>query len=274
MTVAHRGINRMVRTAMLAHPSHTDARRPICSCESSKVLRYGPARYVTGDSKILPEVAGHTKHICCGCRHCYATWLRGSVKETAEKYAGIYDDARLTEEGPRAAYEESLFRYVLKHLDAPRDATLLDFGCGPNRSPVLNLREEGIDARGCDILPVYDYDGEIFFQHTGDATPWLQKFDGIVSIDVIEHLADTIDSWTFFNRVLKPGGMMAHCFPSQLHYSFMHAYFQTPFRVCLFSRKSMQILLEKTGFILEDVEPFDADVPYVFRFRKVREIDG
>jgi SAM-dependent methyltransferase len=274
MTLAHRVINMSVRCGFAFCPTYTGVLCPVCCNSTAKRVRYGRSDYVTGESSSLSEVAGHTKHLCCKCGHCYATWLQGDLQDTADKYAGIYNNSQLLQEGPRAGYEESLFRYVLKHCGGSRDASLLDFGCGPNRTPVEALRREGVDAHGCDILPIYDYDGDVFFRHTGDATPWKHRFDGIVSIDVIEHLADTLESWVYLNRILKPNGIMAHCFPSQLHYSFIHAYFRTPFHVCLFSRKSLQRLLDQSGFVLESIEPFDADVPYVFRFRKVREVDA
>jgi hypothetical protein len=42
----------------------------------------------------------------------------------------------------------------------------------------------------------------------------------------------------------------------------------TPFHTCIFSWKSLQILTGKTGFRLEAIDSFNADVPFVFRFRK------
>jgi len=272
MTLASRALNMVVKATLSLRSDVTGITCPVCMHTTTKALRYGRFAHVTGESRCLPEVSSHRKYICVNCGHCFANWLDGDLANTADKYAGIYDGAQLLQEGPRARYEEGLFRYVLRRLGNPKKATLLDFGCGPNRSPVEKLRNEGFDARGCDILPIYSYDGDVFFQHTANASPWLGRFDGIVSIDVVEHLADTIGSWSYFNRILKPGGIMAHCFPSQIHYSFLHSYFRTPFHVCLFSRRSISLLLERTGFVLDDVEPFDADVPYVFCFRKTREI--
>lgn len=261
------------RLQILFGPVLNEETCPICGMSRTKAIEYGRDEYVTGSSLQIPEVQGHSKYLCLNCGHFFTNWLKRNIETTAKLYSGRYHGNELFIENFRAKFQKELLYYVLKRLNCPEKARLLDFGCGPNISPTYKLREEGYDVRCCDILPDYKYDGDIYFQHTNDSMKWRGHFDAIVSIDVIEHLGNTLETWLYFNQVLKINGIMAHCFPSRYHFGFNHYTFRTAFHTCLFSKNSLSLLLEKTGFVLEAVEPFDADIPYLFRFRKTQDVD-
>ncbi|MCK5014128.1 MAG: class I SAM-dependent methyltransferase [Candidatus Omnitrophica bacterium] len=243
----------------------------ICGRSVTRSITFGCAEYVNGLSVSLPEVQTHRKYLCSYCGHFFTPWLDIDLEQISTKYQDIYDSNQLFQENERASYQLDLIRYALKHLDGKENVAILDFGCGPNRSPTMTMREAGYDVRCCDILDRYVYDGDIFFRYDMADTRWFGSFDAIVSIDVIEHLGNTVSAWRSLSRLLKADGIMAHCFPTRLHYSLNNNYCATPFHTCIFSRKSLRMLAAKTGFKLEAIEPFQADVPFVFRFRKIRE---
>ena len=250
----------------------SEAKCPICDRSVNRSITFGHAEYVTGPSMSLPEVQSHRKYLCSNCGHFFTPWLDTNLAEVATKYQGIYDSDQLLQENERAAYQLGLLRLALDHLGDKPDVRILDFGCGSNISPTKTMREEGYDVRCCDILDIYPYDGDVFFRHDLEDTRWYGKFDAIVSIDVIEHLGNTVQAWRSLNQLLKRDGVMLHCFPTRLHYGLRHSYCESPYHTCIFSRKSLRILTDMTGFTLEAIESFDADVPYVFRFRKMAEI--
>lgn len=245
---------------------------PICGSNQSKIITYNKPNYVNGPSKDLPDVKMPKKYLCQNCDHLFSTWLDADLEEVSSLYSGIYDSDQLFHENLRYKYELGLMEYSLKYIKNSENISLLDFGCGPNTTAAKIMKDKGYDAKCCDILDGYPYDGDFYFKYkTGE--PSLEKrFDVIVSIDVIEHLGNTLDSWKDLNRMLKPGGVMSHSFPSRILYSLSHEYCQNPFHNCLFSKKSLNIICEKTGFRFETMRPFDADVPFVFRFRKIREV--
>jgi SAM-dependent methyltransferase len=255
----------------LFSPTVTTQVCPICGSNRSMEIQYGRADFITGPSAQLPEAEAHSKYRCRHCGHLYSHWLDVDLQQVGKLTGDTYNTDKLWVENFRAKYQLALHRYLLDLLGHPARANLLDFGCGPNLSPTMTLRKEGHDVRCCDIMD-YKYDGEIFFRHTNDSARWRNFFDGIISIDVIEHLGNTLETFTYFNRILKPGGYMAGCFPTQHHYQRDHPYFQNPYHVCLLSPQSLNMVCEKTGFALLKIEDFPADVPHIFVFQKIREV--
>lgn len=102
---------------------------------------------------------------------------------------------------------------------------VLDYGCGAGQI-VQALRENGIDAYGCDVFfegadysalfdtPLYrqsmrriEADGRIPFDD--------DSFDFIVSNQVMEHVQDIDRVLSEMRRVLKPGGKVLSLFPDK-----------------------------------------------------------
>jgi SAM-dependent methyltransferase len=244
---------------------------PVCGARTNRAISYACPAYITGPSSKREEVRHHEKSLCEACGHLFTDWLDEDVKEVGTVYEGIYSGDHLFKENPRAAYQLGLLRYAISHLKGMANPSLLDFGCGPNLSPSRTLREEGIRTLSCDILPNYPYDGQLFFRYDPEDRSHDRQFDAIISIDVIEHLGNTLDAWKSLNRMLRPNGIMAHSFPSRIHFSLLHDHCAAPFHTSLFTRRSLDILTAKAGFSLEAIEPFPAGIPYVFRFRKVQD---
>ncbi|MGP8241612.1 MAG: class I SAM-dependent methyltransferase [Solirubrobacteraceae bacterium] len=106
-----------------------------------------------------------------------------------------------------------------------REARVLDFGCGTG-DLVRDLRLAGFDAYGADVF----YEGASFEQldgdellaggyirqiGPGDELPFPENFfDAVVSHMVIEHVEDLNAVVDQAHRVLRPGGLAYHQFPT------------------------------------------------------------
>ena len=101
-------------------------------------------------------------------------------------------------------------------------ARVLDFGCGAGTLTDMLVRA-GFDAYGCDIRwPGADYtwdevpDGRLRYFETGGRLPFDDDtFDVVVSDQVFEHVEPLHASVAEIERVVKPGGIMYHHFPSR-----------------------------------------------------------
>lgn len=103
------------------------------------------------------------------------------------------------------------------------EATVLDVGCG-NGDAVKEFRECGYLAYGCDIKFKKGENVDLLKAHG-----WIRlmdphtytfpfndnQFDWLVSDQVLEHVADYSSSMREMYRVLKPGGICLHIFPSR-----------------------------------------------------------
>jgi len=120
-------------------------------------------------------------------------------------------------------------RYILSYVDSLKrpGATVLDFGCGSGRVVRL-LRNAGYDAYGVDIRwPGADFYGDIendpefppgtlrYYEEAGPLPFPDATFDVIVSDQVFEHVVPLQETIAELERVLKPGGVMYHHFPSR-----------------------------------------------------------
>lgn len=248
---------------------------PICGIQTTRKISFPSLVNSPASCQSLPEIHDHLKHLCTNCGHLFASWIDGNLQKTGktyQQYHGFYNSEPLYQENERAPFQLALLRYILPYLSHLPEVRILDFGCGANTSPTITMRAEGYDVRCCDILDGYPYDDQIFFRYKHHDARWLGAFDAIVSLDVMEHLGNTVDAWCNLNRLLKPNGLMAHCFPTLWTYPLRHSYFACPLHICIFSKQSLHLLMNKTGFSLETMESFPSDVPFVYRFRKIREV--
>jgi SAM-dependent methyltransferase len=117
------------------------------------------------------------------------------------------------------------YRFWIEYVAARRPCVVLDFGCG-NGAVVAALRAVGTDCYGTDTF----YEGmefdaaklgamvqaRVIRPHPeGRPLPFADDtFDLIISNMVGEHIKDLQHTAAELDRVLKPGGMMRHHFPS------------------------------------------------------------
>lgn len=114
------------------------------------------------------------------------------------------------------------------------DAVVLDLGCG-NGNLVNAYRKNGYQAYGCD----FDFRSDVAesFQDTGIIRkiradiyqlPFEDNtFDFIYSDQVFEHVTDYSTTLSEVKRVLKPGGISLHFFPSR--YKVIEPHVKVPF---------------------------------------------
>lgn len=115
--------------------------------------------------------------------------------------------------------------FLLQHFGAAPPQTILDLGCGSGVH-VESLRSAGFDAWGCDIA---ESDSVEFpagvttnrFLRRIEIQPYRlpfenNRFDWVISSQVLEHVMDYTATFEEIRRVLKPGGISLHIFPSRL----------------------------------------------------------
>ncbi len=107
--------------------------------------------------------------------------------------------------------------------DVPHGANILDFGCGDG-DLVERYVAAGYDAWGCDILIVEDR-GRLKAILEPYALPFEDdSFDFIVSDQVFEHVQNPEAACAEIARVLRPGGLSIHVFPSKWRLIEPHVY--------------------------------------------------
>lgn len=124
---------------------------------------------------------------------------------------------------------------LLQHFCPDNHLSILDLGCGKG-ALVAHLRQQGHDAYGCDIA---GSDASNFVpdpQSGGILRAILldpyrlpfddNQFDCVVSAQVLEHVIDYDSTFREIHRVLKPGGISLHVFPSR--YSFIEPHVFVP----------------------------------------------
>jgi hypothetical protein len=146
----------------------------------------------------------------------------------------------------------------------------LDFGVGGNIGISRELRHTypQHEFYSCDLYPS---SSTYYFQIYSPASP-LHMFDGISSNAVVEHLDNTLQAWRCLNNLLKPmsegGGIMIHAFPSQIVEDPSHWAIKIASHECLFSRESLKLLCQESGFELIRIRYFASVQHPVYFFRK------
>jgi len=115
---------------------------------------------------------------------------------------------------------------LLKYYCTDPRASILDLGCGKG-ALVESLRAQGYDAYGCDIEDV-EWSGSEFrsakasvgYLRSIEMQPYKlpfdeNKFDFVISSQVLEHVMDYECTFAEIHRVLKPGGISLHTFPGR-----------------------------------------------------------
>ena len=132
-----------------------------------------------------------------------------------ERYhADKEDDKYLTEREPTLQKRLALFFKVVRPGDQ-----VLDFGCGGgtiignlNRRVSIHPDSLGVDISETAIRRARERFAEINFDVLGAGGRINVPsgfFNVLVTSEVIEHVLDTEKMWDEFNRVLKPGGILA-----------------------------------------------------------------
>ena len=155
------------------------------------------------------------------------------------------------EQGPASIKKFSLVRQhrrMLANMNCylTRESRILDFGCGSGDC-VYQYRDAGFDAYGFDIRPAVVYrmpkDEKFFgFAITGKSVnvpeyevnrssfriPFEEGFfDFVFSTSTLEHVQDHELAFAEIARVMRPGGVAIHTFPSR--YMLIEPHIHVPF---------------------------------------------
>ncbi len=118
--------------------------------------------------------------------------------------------------------------------EAGQTSSILDFGCGDGDG-VKGLRERGYEAFGCDLKFREDGDIQALARHGHvcliETAPYRIPFDDhffdiVYSCQVFEHVQNYRETLREIHRVLKPGGVSLHIFPSR--YRPVESHFHIP----------------------------------------------
>ena len=199
------------------HSATLDVLCPICG-QTDSVSEVSQSFKSTNISKLF----------CRHCHHLHSNWLANNLERTQE----LFD---YNTETTRKYEQKYLLSQAIKY--SGKRGWFLDFGVGGNISASIEMQKEFPENifYACDLN--YRDEKNYFVTYTADEM--IGRFSGITSNSVIEHLGDTIQTWRYFNQLLKPGGYMVHSFPSQLHFDWSHWGLTIKSHVCLFSDISL-----------------------------------
>ena len=113
---------------------------------------------------------------------------------------------------------------LLGHFGATPPQAILDLGCGAG-ALVESLRTRGFDAWGCDVAgsDASDFAADAAtkgYLRPIEMQPYRlpfedNRFDFVISSQVLEHVMDYAATFREILRVLNPGGISLHTFPSR-----------------------------------------------------------
>jgi SAM-dependent methyltransferase len=232
-------------------------------------IHYPTFVYRSGTFEAPPWFA-HDKYYCPACHFLWADVFDNlSLAEYGVKYTeNNYEHQRKPVES-RMAFAPRLLAQLIWRTGGRR---FLDYGCGYNYSYIYELRSRGIDLWGCDISAAVPY-SRFVRRLPADGYPdeW---FNGLYSIDVMEHVADFFNDFRAMTRLLRPGGFLLHNTIS------LDAYWKgddqppddpmvwAPWHCSVFSNRSAGLLAEKMGLKFCGAVHPHSDTGLAFLFQK------
>ena len=177
-----------------------------------------------------------------------------------------------------ARYESELERLALG-LSLPRDAAIIDVGCGTGTAldwfRGRGARAIGIDrsdawARACRSPPVVQGDAARLPFRDG-------SFDGAILMHALAHIVAPKATLGEIRRLLRPGGRLAIVTPNRRYLRalnrirpFAPRYTADPTVESHFTREAATELLESTGFVGVEATPF-GKLPWSYPLPSRRE---
>lgn len=108
-------------------------------------------------------------------------------------------------------------------VELPRDARILDFGCGAGQMVYRFVDAGYANVFGYDVADYVDLrdpaDRPRFFTADGASPAALpfedDSFDFVISVQVFEHVLDQVRMLRELHRIMRPGGHALHLFPAE-----------------------------------------------------------
>lgn len=203
---------------------------PICNNKNASHGRILEAKCMFTEKTLI-------RNECHECGVIFGTeeMITSSKEDMSKAYRDLYNGYA---EADTAVFSIDTFM----ELSPCKNKKYLDFGCGKWSNSIKILRNDGYDIIGYDA---YVKSNEYVISDINILKT--MKFDGIISHNVIEHVQCPVTFFALLNNLLAPDGKMSHsseCYEYKREESIFHLFF--------FTGKSVNVLCEKTGFILLD----------------------
>lgn len=232
-------------------------------------IHYPEFVFRSGEFEAPPWFA-HDKYFCPSCRFLWSDVFDAMDAATyGRKYVECnYEHQRRPTES-RMVFAPLLLARLIRLTGGRR---FLDYGCGYNYTYLYELRSRGFDLWGCDISAAVNY-SRYLRRLPGEDFPDA-FFDGVYSIDVMEHLKDFEADIRNIARVVKPGGCLLFNTISLDNYlkgdggAPDDPLVWTPWHCSVFSEKSAGVLAAKLGLEFQGVIRTPSDTGLAFLFRK------
>lgn len=165
--------------------------------------------------------------------------LKLNSQELSKDYVHSYS---VFSEGDSTPAEKEAFY----SLNPTKEGCYLNYGCGDWSHSIEELRAEGYNVYGYEP---YSSTSNSSYIITSEEILKSMKFDGIFSNNVLEHLSDPIERFTFFKGLLKDDTcLMSHATPC---YEYCYEY--TRFHLIFYTGKALDYLCKKTGFKIDRI---------------------
>lgn len=190
----------------------------------------------------------------CGCIFGPLKVLSLTPKQLSDEYVRHYS---VYAEGDSTEAELRAFR----SLKPDRSGRYLNYGCGAWSRSIEVLRNEGYNVWGYEPYAPPSSP----FIISSEAELEKEKFDGIFSNNLLEHLQDPVAYFEAMKSLVRPEASLAHATPC-----YYYAYDFTRFHLFFFTGHSINIICERTGYeVVSTAESDDKEyVNYVFRIKQ------
>lgn len=229
---------------------------PVCGERSIRILYENPSPIPSDQPYRISEANPARPRRIVTCRVCslsYADPLT-SLKTLQERYAQMEDPEYLEEEAGRRQAARRLLR-VIHHYHQP--GRLLDVGCAYGFL-LDEARQWGWEVHGLELSRwAADHAAKclglsVKLGKVENAQYPLGWFDGIVLIDVLEHLPDPRGTLEVLRRLLAPQGILTVVTPDfgglASHLLGSHWWGIQEAHLSYFDKRTLKRLLEATGF--------------------------
>ena len=217
---------------------------------------------------------GYKLFKCCSCDA-----VSPNIDTSTDDYvASMYDvdsyvDKFMRETHAQYEYRKNKFgkeryEYTINRLNISANSKVLDIGCGAGYFLDV-LKDNSIEYKGLEVASHFVEYCRSYHNLNVDSTSLEEEsdeyYDLITMFDVLEHLADPVNTFSVINKKLKPGGYCVAYTPNifSIGYELMGAKQNTllPFEhLCFFNSKSLDFLVKKTGFKVETLEVYGLDI--------------
>ena len=213
-------------------------------------------------------------YVCPLCGHGMLA-LNLTPSEISDMYTRYYPRGALDLAPDKAAKRIKPSEKFWAFNWVPKGSKVLEIGCG-DRSSLLYLKNLGCDVYCVEsdrnvskVIEKYGLDIKIGLFDANDYAE--DSFDCVVMEQVVEHIAEPVGILKGIERILRPNGALLLATPNMESFGakiFKNAWlnWHTPYHVSFFSRKSLKMCLDKTGFELEKIFTRTNPIWYKWQF--------